>query len=117
MVIVLRTLITPHLFDSKNIVANFNSKGVMEITAIDEAALSIIDWDKVINMPAYKLYIEVIYFDGTNFFQRIITCLEHNRIFALTRATISSTGSTRECSICKFLTAMAEAVTSLQESC
>ena len=32
----------------------------MEITAVDEAALKAIDWNKVINMPAYKLYIEVM---------------------------------------------------------
>ena len=38
----------------------------MEITAIDEAALKAIDWNKVINMPAYKLYIEVVYYDVSN---------------------------------------------------
>ena len=44
---------------SNKIVANVSSGGVMEITAPNEADLKAIDWNKVINMPAYKLYIEV----------------------------------------------------------
>jgi len=36
-----------------------SSDGVMEIKAVQEADLKAIDWNKVINMPAYKLYIEV----------------------------------------------------------
>ena len=32
----------------------------MEITALNAEALEVIDWNKVINMPSYKLYIEVL---------------------------------------------------------
>ena len=50
------------LYTSNKIVANVSRDGVMEITAVDAAALKAVDWNKVINMPAYKLYIEVTSF-------------------------------------------------------
>jgi len=42
----------------KDIVANVSDKGVMSINYVGTAAFGKHDWDKVINMPAYKLAIE-----------------------------------------------------------
>ena len=42
----------------KNLVTNISSSGVMEITLPGDP-VSVFDWDKVINMPAYRLNVDV----------------------------------------------------------
>lgn len=44
---------------SKDIVANVSEHGVMSINYVGTASFGLRDWNKVINMPAYKLSIEV----------------------------------------------------------
>ena len=73
----------------------------MEISAMDPSSLAVADWSSIINMPAYKLYIEV---------SRV--CRQSNsslrlspryRICDLILATISSMANIRELCICKSL--------------
>ena len=64
---------------SNKIVANVSSGGVMEITAPNEADLKAIDWNKVINMPAYKLYIEVFTYPTTCLRQQLLVISSSDR--------------------------------------
>jgi len=95
-----------------------SSDGVMEIKAVQEADLKAIDWNKVINMPAYKLYIEVRCW--LPFWQAPIIISNDRssfRISAHIPVTISSTVNIRGHYTFKFSTAMAVQAILWRERC